>query len=434
MQVSVENSGGLERRVTVQIPDEEIQQKVDARLQEMSKQVKIKGFRPGRVPMSVVRQRYGRQVRLEIANEAMQSSLQQAIQDEKLRPASAPQVAEMPEDINKGDLQFTAVVEVYPDFDPIDVSSLEVEKPGAGVTDEDVDEMLVTLREQRRSWEQVDREAKEGDQVLLEYVAQTDEGRVPEQGHQRLAVILGATGFDSMETALTGMKADGATQVDIEFPENFNEKSLAGKKASTEIKVTRVSESALPEVDEEFVRSFGIEDGTLESLRTEIRANLERELKQAVTSILKIRIIEALVASMPDLVVPESLVRQEAASLASRAAEQEGREAQPEEAAAFMGKSGERVRGGLLMGEIARQNQIRVDGGKVREAIESIAQTYEDPAEVVQLYYGNQQLLAQVENAALEQQVVDWVVENAKVSTKDMKFQDVISEAAGANR
>lgn len=407
---------------------------MDARLQEMSKQVKIKGFRPGRVPMSVVRQRYGRQVRLEIANEAMQSSLQQAIQDEKLRPASAPQVAEMPEDINKGDLQFTAVVEVYPDFDPIDVSSLEVEKPGAGVTDEDVDEMLVTLREQRRSWEQVDREAKEGDQVLLEYVAQTDEGRVPEQGHQRLAVILGATGFDSMETALTGMKADGATQVDIEFPENFNEKSLAGKKASTEIKVTRVSESALPEVDEEFVRSFGIEDGTLESLRTEIRANLERELKQAVTSILKIRIIEALVASMPDLVVPESLVRQEAASLASRAAEQEGREAQPEEAAAFMGKSGERVRGGLLMGEIARQNQIRVDGGKVREAIESIAQTYEDPAEVVQLYYGNQQLLAQVENAALEQQVVDWVVENAKVSTKDMKFQDVISEAAGANR
>ena len=434
MQVSVENSGGLERRVTVQIPDEEIQQKVDARLQEMSKQVKIKGFRPGRVPMSVVRQRYGRQVRLEIANEAMQSSLQQAIQDEKLRPASAPQVAEMPEDINKGDLQFTAVVEVYPDFDPIDVSSLEVEKPGAGVTDEDVDEMLVTLREQRRSWEQVDREAKEGDQVLLEYVAQTDEGRVPEQGHQRLAVILGATGFDSMETVLTGMKADGETQVDIEFPENFNEKSLAGKKASTEIKVTRVSESALPEVDEEFVRSFGIEDGTLESLRTEIRANLERELKQAVTSILKIRIIEALVASMPDLVVPESLVRQEAASLASRAAEQEGREAQPEEAAAFMGKSGERVRGGLLMGEIARQNQIRVDGGKVREAIESIAQTYEDPAEVVQLYYGNQQLLAQVENAALEQQVVDWVVENAKVSTKDMKFQDVISEAAGANR
>ncbi|HMB60568.1 MAG TPA: trigger factor, partial [Xanthomonadales bacterium] len=317
---------------------------------------------------------------------------------------------------------------------PIDVSSLEVEKPGAGVTDEDVDEMLVTLREQRRSWEQVDREAKEGDQVLLEYVAQTDEGRVPEQGHQRLAVILGATGFDSMETVLTGMKADGETQVDIEFPENFNEKSLAGKKASTEIKVTRVSESALPEVDEEFVRSFGIEDGTLESLRTEIRANLERELKQAVTSILKIRIIEALVASMPDLVVPESLVRQEAASLASRAAAQEGREAEPEESAAFMGKSGERVRGGLLMGEIARQNQIRVDGGKVREAIESIAQTYEDPAEVVQLYYGNQQLLAQVENAALEQQVVDWVVENAKVSTKDMKFQDVISEAAGANR
>ena len=434
MQVSVENSGDLERRVTVQIPEAEIQQKVDARLQEMTKQVKIKGFRPGRVPISVVRQRYGKQVRLEIANEAIQSSLQQAIQDEKLRPASMPQVAELPEDINKGDLQYTAVVEVYPEFDTLDLSNLEVEQPGASVTDEDVDEMLNTLREQRRSWNEVEREAADGDQVLFEYVATSDEGRVPEQGHQRLAINLGASGFDSLETALRGMKTGAETQAELQFPENFMEKALAGKSAQVDLKVTRVSESFLPEADEEFVRSFGVEDGSLDSLKTEIRANLDRELKQAVTSLLKLRIVEALVASMPDLNVPDSLVRQEAASLAAHAASQEGREAQPEEAAAFMGKAGNRVRGGLLMGEIARQNNIRVDGGKVREAIDTIAQTYEDPAEVVQLYYGNQQLLAQVENAALEQQVVDWVVENAKVSTREMKFQEVISEAAGANR
>jgi len=434
MQVSVENSGGLERRVTVLIPEADIQEKVDARLQELSKQVKIKGFRPGRVPMSVVRQRYGKQVRMEIAQEAMQSSLQQAIQDEKLRPASMPQVAKMPEDINKGDIEFTAVVEVYPEFDTLDLSALEVEKPDASVSDQDVDEMLNTLREQRRSWDAVEREAKEGDQILFEYVAQTEEGRVPEQGHQRLAIILGSSGFESLEAALTGMKSDSETQAELQFPENFSEQALAGKSAKVDLKVTKVSESSLPEVDEEFISSFGIKDATVETLRTEIRANLERELKQAVTSLLKMRIIEALVASMPGLEVPDSLVRQEAASMASRAASQEGREAEPEESAAFMGKAGDRVRGGLLMGEIARQNQIRIDGGKVREAIDTIAQTYEDPAEVVQLYYGNQQLLAQVENAALEQQVVDWVVENAKVSAKEMKFQEVISEAAGANR
>jgi trigger factor len=198
--------------------------------------------------------------------------------------------------------------------------------------------------------------------------------------------------------------------------------------------VTAVSESTLPELDEEFVRSFGVADGAIPSLRVEIRANLERELRVAMNSILKVRIIAALVATLPDLAVPESIVRQEAASLAARVAAQEGRKAAPEEAAAFMGKAAGRVRGGLLLGEIARQNNIRIDGSRVRKAIEAVAQTYEDPAEVVQLYYGNQQLLTQMENAALEEQVVDWVMENGKVVNREMKFQDVISGAASLNQ
>jgi trigger factor len=434
MQVSVENSGGLERRITVQIPDSEIQEKVDSKLRELSKQVQIKGFRPGRVPMSVIRQRYGKQVRLEVANESMQSSLQQAIQDEQLRPASVPEVADAPEGVEKGDLQFTAVIEVYPEFDQLDVSELVIDKPDAEVTDADIDEMLGTLREQRRSWEPVERKPGEGDQVLFEYVATTEEGRVPEEGHQRLAIIIGASGFDGLEAALADLVADEEGEAELEFPENFREAELSGKKAKVELKVTSVSEMHMPEVDEEFIKSFGVEDGTEESLRVEIKANLERELKQAATSLLKVNIIDGLINTMPDLEVPESIVSQEAASLAARAASQEGREPNPEETAAFMGKAAERVRGGLLLGELARQNQIRVDGGKVRESIDTIAQTYEDPSEVVQLYYGNQQLLAQVENAVMEEQVVDWVMENARVSPKEMKFQEVISSAASANQ
>ncbi len=434
MQVSVENIGGLERRVTVQIPADEIQQKVDTRLRELSKQVKIKGFRPGRVPMSVVRQRYGKQVRLEITNETMQASMQQAIRDEKLRPASAPQVTAMPQDLSQGDVQFTAVLEVYPELDKLDVSGLPIEKPVATVTPADVDDMLATLREQRRSWNPVERAPKAGDQVLFDYIAHIGDQRVPAEGNQRLAIIMGASGFDSLESALSGLQAGQETTAELEFPENFREPALAGQKARVELKTFVVSESSLPEIDAAFVHGFGVADGTVASLRSEIKDNLERELNQAVSSILKVRIINALVNSMPDLAVPESIVRREAASLAARAATQEGRQPDPGETPAFMGKAESRVRGGLLMGEIARQNSIRINGAQVRQSIETIAQTYEDPAEVIQLYYGNEQLLAQVENQVLEEQVVDWVMENAKVSNIEMKFQDVISAATGANR
>ncbi|MDZ4728441.1 MAG: trigger factor [Xanthomonadales bacterium] len=434
MQVSVENTGGLERRVTVQIPAAEIQQKVDSRLQELSKKVKIKGFRPGRVPMSVVKQRYGKQVRAEIANETMQASLQQAIKDENLRLASMPQVDQMPDDISQGDLTFSALMEVYPELGTVDVSGMEVERPQSEVADEDVDDMLQTLRDQRREWVAVERTPQKNDQVMFEYVGHTEEGRVPETGHQVLGIGMGVSGFDSLETALQDMKAGDESEVELEFPEGFREPALAGKKARVELKVTKVSEAQAPEVDEEFIKSFGIEDGSLETLRKEIRSNLERELKQASTSLVKVQIIEKLLGLMPDLAVPEGMVRQEAASLAARVASQAGREPAPEDATAFMGKAGERVKAGLLMGEISRQNNIRIDQARVRNAIETIAQTYEDPNEVIHLYYSNPQLTSQVENIVLEEQVVDWVLENAKVSPKEMKFKEVISGASGASR
>ncbi|HET6565182.1 MAG TPA: trigger factor, partial [Xanthomonadales bacterium] len=350
MQVSVENTGGLERRLTVQIPASEIQQKVDSRLQELSKQVNIKGFRPGRVPLSVVRQRYGKQVRAEIANEAMQASLQQAIRDENLRPASMPQVDQLPEDISKGDLTFSALLEIYPEVGTVDVSGLEVERPQAEVADADVEDMLNTLREQRSEWVEVDRAPSNKDQVLFEYVGHTDEGRVPENGVQKLAIAMGVSGFDSLEAALQNLKAGEESEVELEFPENFREPKLAGKKARVELKVTRVSELQSPEVNEEFIKSFGIADGSLETLQKEIRSNLERELKQASTSLVKVQIIEKLMKLKPDLEVPEGMVRQEANSLAARVAAQANREPAPEEAAAFMGKASERVRAGLLMG------------------------------------------------------------------------------------
>ena len=433
MQVSVENTGGLERKLTIQVPGEEIQQKVEGKLKELSKQVRIKGFRPGRVPMSVVKQRYGRQARQEIINDAMQDSIQQAIVDEKLRPASMPRLDAPPKDLDSGDIEFNVVIEVYPEIETIEAGKLSIERPEAEVTDADVEEMLKTLREQRRTWEEVERAAQEGDQVIIDFAAEGDEGRVPEEGYTRLGVVIGGSGFEDMEKVLTGLEAGSKKSKKMAFPEGFREASLAGKKAKAELKVVKVSEPNIPEVDEEFIKSFGVEDGTEAALKEEIRGNLQRELKQALVTVLKSRLIDELVKAVPDLEVPNAVVRDEAAGMASQILSSQGQEPDQELvlklAEQFKDQAEQRVRAGLLLGELAQQNEIRVDAARVREAIDTVAATYEQPAEVVQLYYGNQRLLQQVESSVLEEQVVDWVLENAKVTPMEVSFQDVISEA-----
>ena len=429
MQVSVENTGGLERRLTVHVPESEIRDKVDSKLKELTKQVKLKGFRPGRVPMSVVKQRYGKQVRQDIVNETMQTSLQQAIQEESLRPASMPRVDSPPEGLDKGDLDFTAVIEVYPEMETIDVANLEINRPETEVNDEDVDEMLETLREQRKEWSPVERTAQAGDQVLIEYVAETDEGRVPPEGKQQLVINIGESGFDGLEKVVAEIPAGEQRNVDLEFPDNYREPALAGNNARVDLQVISVSEGKLPEVDENFITSFGVTDGTLEILQQEIRGNLERELAQATTSMMKVRLIDELVKSVPDLEVPLSIVRAEARNMAAQAVSSQDVEPDESIIELFMERARGRVRGGLLLGELAQQNSISIDGAKVREAIQTIASTYEQPAEVMQMYYGNQQLLQQVENIVLEEQVVDWVLENAKVTSQKMTFQEVIGGA-----
>jgi len=432
MQISVENTGGLERRLTIHIPESEIKDKVDSKLKELTKKVKIKGFRPGRVPMSVVKQHYGKKVRQDIVNETMQSSLRQAIQEESLRPASIPRVDIPPEGLDKGDLDFTAVMEVYPELAAIDVSNLEIDRPETVVSDEDVDEMLLTLREQRKEWSPVERMAQAGDQVVIEYVAETDQGRVPAQGMQRLTIIMGESGFEDLDSAIAEIPAGEEKNVELKFPENYRDPSLAGNQARVELQVVSVSEGSLPEVDEDFIKGFGVADGLTDSIHQEIRSNLERELAQAIKSMMKMRLIDALVKSMPDIEVPSSIVGDEARKMAAHALSSS--ETEPDQAVveAFREIAEGRVRGGLMMSKLAQQNEIQIERSKVREAIEVIANTYEEPAEILQMYYGNQQLLQQVENAVLDEQVVDWVLENAKVTSHKMTFQEVLSTAPKA--
>ncbi|NND45769.1 MAG: trigger factor, partial [Xanthomonadales bacterium] len=407
---------------------------MDSRLREIGKQVKIKGFRPGRIPPKVLKQRYGKSVQQEIVAELVQSSVFDAIEKESLRPAANPVIEDLPDFADEGDFRFTASVEVYPDIPVIETSEVSINRPKVEVTEADVDDMLETLREQRQSWHDVDGPAADGHQVTVEYVAETSAGKVPEQGKQRLAVQIGSSGFDALESELRGMQAGDKKQVELTFPEGYGERKLAGQSAQVELETKQVQRAELPEVDEEFVKSFAIESGSLEDLRAEVRNNLERELEQATKSYLKQQLVRSLLSSHGDLEVPESIVRQEMESMRKRAAQARGEDPESIPTEALAKPAQQRVRSGLLIAELARQNNLVIDGARVRKAVETVAETYEQPREVVQMYYGNQQLLQSVENLVLEEQVVDWVMDHAKVTDKPMSFKEVIGAAAATGQ
>jgi trigger factor len=431
MQVSVENVSAVEKRLKIQVPAEEVKSKVDARLREIGKQVRLKGFRPGRIPFSVLNQRYGPQARQEVIQQETQTALQQAIEQESLRIAANPRLDEAPVLDDTG-LEVNAIVEIYPELAPIDVSAIAIDRPVVSVTDDDVEEMLETLKKQRITWTDVSRKPADGDQALIDYTAKTDEETVPESGKLQLAIILGESGFDDLEKAIKKMSVEEQKDIKLTFPADFREPALAGKEASVTLNLTKLQEGELPEVDEEFTKSFGVANGGVEELKVEINNNLSRELEQAVNTQLKTQLADRLLEMHEDLAVPESIVSNEAHGLIQqmlRGAEMEITEEMVEH---FREPARKRVRSGLLLGELAQQNEIRIDGAKVREAIEQIAQTYEEPAEVVQMYYKDQRMLQSVENSVLESQVVDWVVENAKVTDKPMSFQEAINEATRA--
>lgn len=432
MQVSVENTSAIEKRLTIQVPAEEVKSQIDARLREIGKQVKLKGFRPGRIPFSVLRQRYGTQATQEVIQQTAQASLQQAIEQESLRIAANPRLENVPVLDNEKGLEINAIVEVFPELGSIDVAEIVIERPDASVTDDDVVEMLETLKKQRISWADVERKPAAGDQALVEYTAETADGTVPEKGKHRLAVIIGESGFDALEKAVKKMQPGDEKNLKLEFPADYREPSLAGKKADVALVLAKVQAGTLPEIDEEFAKSFGVASGDAGDLNSEIRSNLERELGQAISTQLKTQLAERLLEMHADMEVPASIVNNEARNMLKQMLRGAELEITEEMLEPFREPARKRVRSGLLLGELARQQKIVIDGARVREAIEEVAQTYEEPREVVQMYYNDQRLLGTVENSVLENQVVDWVVNNAKVTDKPMSFQEVINAATQA--
>ena len=425
MQVSIENVGSLGRKLTVRLPAQRLEDTIRSRIQEMGRSARLKGFRPGKVPAKVIEQRFGSQIRNEALSEMIGSSFQEAVTQEKLRPAVQPSIATTGRPEN-GEIEYTATFEVLPEIGKLDVAGLEIVKPVASVTDPDIDQMIETLRLQRRSWHAVDRAAKDGDMVLFEFSAQAEGFRHPESGTDRVGAVLGSGAYSKeLEDKLAGHKAGDEFTTHVDFPAAVRTPALAGKSVDVSVKLVRVQEAQLPVVDEAFAASFGVKEGGLGRFREDVRANLERELKGVLMGRLKAGALEKLVEAHPELELPQGMVENEARQLARQAGLQS-----PDAVAQFLPTARRRVSAGLLIGELARQNDIRLDSRRVSEALATIASTYEEPEQVVELYSRDPQLMGALQNRVIEDQVVEWLADHAKCSEQQLSFNDVMRPGA----
>lgn len=427
MQVSVESGEGLERRMTVELPAERIEVEVNKRLKQIGRTAKLDGFRPGKVPMKMLRRVYGGQVLQEVYGHLIESSYQEAIQQEQLHPAGLPKI-EPKEATEDGLFGYVATLEVMPQIEQIKVAG-KVTRPVAEISEQDIDEMIEKLRKQRATWNEVERAAGEGDQVKISFAGKV-EGESFEGGSaEDVPLVLGAKQMiEGFEEALVGMiKAEKRT-IELKFPEDYRVEGLAGKPVTFEVEVSEVAEEVLPEVDESFAKEFGSEGG-VEKLRSDIRENMERELAQRVQAKVKGQAME-LIYEQNGIEIPKALIEEEIETLHRQTRERMGQAAGSMELPRdmFEEQAKRRVTLGLVIGEIIKQHNIQIDEERVRKTIEDFASTYEQPEAVVKYYYSNQEQLAGVQNIVLEDQVADWILEQVEVIDEQTTFAALTSE------
>ncbi len=430
MQVSVESGEGLERRLLVDLPKEQVESEVERKLSELAKTVRLDGFRPGKVPPRVIRQRFGDQVRQEVYGDLIQKSFYEAVQQTEVAPVGDPSI-DLRDAAEEGGLSYTATFQVMPEITLADLSGREVVKPVAEVTDADVDEMIEKLRSQRQTWEEVDRPAQDGDRVIIDFKGYID-GEAFEGGSaEEVPLVLGSGSMiDGFESGLLGASAGEERTLEVTFPEDYRAEHLAGKPATFEVKVRRVEASRLPEIDEEFVKEFGIEEGTEEALRAEVRKNMENELEQKISRMVKDAVTDLLREANP-VEVPEAMVKREAEHMKQQAMQEMQARGQQSAfdlpASLFEEEARKRVQLSLLMGEIIDKQGLKAEEDEVRAMLERLAASYEDPQEVVDYYMNNPEQRATVEHLVLENKVVDWVLDQVVVKEDKRTFSDVMN-------
>ncbi|HFE2709139.1 TPA: trigger factor [Klebsiella pneumoniae] len=437
MQVSVETTQGLGRRVTITIAADSIENAVKSELVNVAKKVRIDGFRKGKVPMNIVAQRYGASVRQDVLGDLMSRHFVDAIIKEKINPAGAPNY--VPGEYKLGeyklgeDFTYAVEFEVYPEVELQGLDAIEVEKPVVEVTDADVDTMLETLRKQQATWKEKEGAVDAEDRVTIDFTGSVD-GEEFEGGKASDFVLAMGQGrmIPGFEDGIKGHKAGEEFTIDVTFPEEYHAENLKGKAAKFVINLKKVEERELPELTEEFIKRFGVEDGSVAGLRAEVRKNMERELKGAVRNRVKSQAIEGLVKAN-EIDVPAALIDSEIDVLRRQAAQRFGgneKQALELPRELFEEQAKRRVVVGLLLGEVIRTNELKADEERVKALIEEMASAYEDPSEVVEFYSKNKELMDNMRNVALEEQAVEAVLAKAKVSEKATSFNELMNQQA----
>ena len=430
MQVSVESPSAIERKVTVSVEENKIDEAVQSKLQDLSKTVKLKGFRTGKVPLNVVKQRYGPQVRIEVLQDVIQSTFYEAIQKEKLMPAGNPNFDPKPS--NPGDgLEYTATFEIYPEVALVDMSSLEIEKPVAVIEEADMEKMIETIQKQNISWEEADRAAKTDDKATIDFVGTIDGAAFDGGTGNDMNIELGKGQLiPGFEDGIVGMKAGDEKTLDLSFPDTYQKEDLAGKAVQFVVTLKKIEKPVLPEVNEELFKKMGMQGSKMEEFHTEIRSNMQRELDNSLSSKVKKAVMDKLLDTH-ELDIPKALIENESQALVQQMLgnmQQQGMDPAQMKLAPemFEGEAKRRVSLGLIMAEIVKQEGITADEAEIKKKVDSIAEPYEHSEQVVEYYYGDKRRLSEIGSMVIEEQVVDWVLEKAKISDKSMTFNEIM--------
>lgn len=431
MQVSVESNSELKRTMTVVVPQVEIDEAIKKRLDDAKRNVRLDGFRAGKVPMHVVKSKFGKSIKAEALSEITQSSFYKAVMQEKIQPASAPVITPN-EDRTEEGFEFSASFEVYPEVKVNPLEDLEIETVSAEVAESDVDEMIEKLRSQKSDWKEIDSKSEDGNRVVISFDGLVNDKPVSEERITGFPVILGSKSMiEGFEENLTAVSAGDKVSFDAQFPEDYAEKDFAGQTGHFNVEVEKVEASELPEVNAEFVKGFGVEDGDLKKFREDLIDNMKTELEQTLAGKRKECVMDAIIASN-ELTVPEAMVDAEINQMITSFNEKAAQAQQPAQPdlpkELFEVQATKRVQLGMLLSEVIKENELKADGDRVRAKIESFAKSYPTPEDVVNWYYSNQEELNKVENLVLEDQLVDFVLEKAKSTEKAVSFEEVMGE------
>jgi trigger factor len=426
MQFSVETTGNIDRKMTVAVPAQQIDQEVEKRLKGMVGKVKIDGFRPGKVPFTVVKKRYEDSVRYEVVEKLLGSSFQDAANQEKLRVAGLPEIDLKTMEAGK-DLEFVANFQVYPEVVIAGVETLTITRPVAEIGDADLDKMIDVIRKQNQAWNDVERAAAVGDMVNVDFDGSVDGEAFDGGAATDYSVELGAGRMlKDFEEGLVGMKTGEEKTIDVAFPEDYHAENLKGKTAQFKLTLKKVRESALPAVDADFITKFGLEGGSVDEFRAEVKKNMQRELDSAIKTQLKQQVMDGL-AELHTIDIPKNLVTDEIRYVRDEFSQNTGSKADNIPDELFAPQAERRVKLGLIVGEVIRQNSLQRDPARVEAMLETVAASYEDPQELKNYYRSNRQAMQTIEAAVMEEMIVDWVMEKATVTDETRDFDSVMN-------